>query len=136
MTQAERLIRNLCEERRLQLVEAERQAIRKVPDATPWKELPESIRKTVGEIRILEKRVGELKTRLRQAGYHQYSPVPGKALHRTDKEQKISQIKAAYGVRREKITALRTTATVNSLGMSATDAKAILLTLQTDLAKV
>lgn len=136
MTQVERLIRNLCEERRLGITEGEREAIRKVPESTPWKDLPATIRKAVTEYRWLEKRQQELTSRILKAGFQSYNPHVGKALTLTNHSERQAAVRKRFDTRRQAIQKLRTDATIASLGKTAVEAQGILTQLQKDLAAV
>ena len=136
MTQAERLIRNLCEERRLQLVEGERQALKDEPEKTPWKDLTSYVQRAVTELRFLDKRRLEMKHRIIKAGYNEWNAGPGKALSKIGHSKTLEGIRKRYADRRTAIQKLRTDATIEALGKSATEAQGILLRLQKDLRKV
>jgi len=136
MTQVERLIRNLCEERRLGILEGERTAIKQVPESTPWKDLPKQVQGAIREYRFIEKRQKEMQDRVKRAGYQSYNMYVGKALQLTGRDGKIVTLRAKYDTRRTAIQKLRTDATIASLGKSAVEAQGILTQLQKDLAAV
>jgi len=136
MTQVERLIRNLCEERRLGIIDLEREAIKAAPESVPWKDLPAAIRKAVTEYRWLEKRQSELTSRILKAGFLTYNMHVGKSLDLRDYKQRQTSVREKYNTRREQIQKLRTDATIASLGKSAVEASGILAQLQKDLAAV
>jgi hypothetical protein len=140
MTQAERLIRNLCEERRLALLEGERAAIKGVPEKHTWMELSPRCRELVTEYRRIEKRQGVIRKLVKGYGYapHSYSFAQSArpALDLINHGQRVAAAKESYARRQEAIRTLRTNATIASLGKSARDAQGILKRLQADLAKV
>lgn len=136
MTQVERLIRNLCEERRLGILEGEREAIRQVPDAVSWNLLPMWVRAAVREYRKLEKRQKGVQERVRRAGFQSHSLYVGKPLALVNHPQRQTAVREKYNLRRAKIQKLRTDATIASLGKTAVEAQGILAQLQKDLAAV
>jgi len=136
MTQVERLIRNLCEERRLGILEVERTAIKQVPESTPWKDLPKPVQAAIREYRFNEKRQKKMQDRVKRAGYQSYDMYVGKALQLAGRDGKIVTLRAKYDARRQVIQKLRTDATIASLGKSAVEAQGILTQLQKDLAAV
>lgn len=136
MTQVERLIRNLCEERRLGITEGEREAINRVPLQVPWKKLPAHVRVAIQEYRRLEARQDVMKRRVTQAGYLAYNMRVGKPLAVLGRDQKVATMREKYTARRVAIQKLRTDATIASLGKSAVEAQGILTQLQKALAAV
>lgn len=137
MTQAERLIRNLCEERRLTLIEQERAALKAFSTSTPWSHLPSRVRELVLEHRRLEKRQVAICKAIKDLGYSiGYQPAPGKSLDQKDGSQRRVAITEGFVNRRVRVTKLRTEATIESLGKSATEAQGILKGLRLALGKV
>lgn len=137
MTQVERLIRNLCEEKRLQIVEQERERIKAVLEEEPWRDLTPLIQRTVLELRTLDKREAKLKARLTKAGYHtHYNLRVGHALHRTGTEDEKRAVRIRAESRRIRVSQLRTGTTIDTLGKTAVEASKILQTLKAQLAKI
>ena len=136
MTQVERLIRNLCEEQRLAIVEREREALRILPTQVPWTQLPRRVQEAIRQYRKLEKQQKGMQELVRRAGYESYNMYAGKPLSLLNHRQRQDTVKATYEARRQKIQKRRTDATVASLGKSAVESQAILKQLQKDLAAV
>lgn len=138
MTQAERLIRNLCEERRLGLLEAERDLIKRLPQQHTWSQLPPKVQSLVTEYRLCEWRQLAIQKDLARRGYHTHGyglnkKKPSLALKNHDDQ--VRQAKALYERRRAAVVQLRTSATIEALGKTAQEAQGILKQLQRDLAK-
>lgn len=137
MTQAERLIRNLCEERRLGLLEHERKFLKALAPERPWRDLSNTVKGLVNEHRRLEKRQTAIMGSLKTLGFSpHYSPKPGRALLVANYRDQTGAAQGLFARRREAVKALQTTAVIASLGKSATEARAILEKLQKDLAKI
>lgn len=136
MTQVERLVRNLCEERRLQILSGEREAIRQLPEQKAWKDLPTPIRAAVTEIRRLEQRQKKLTAKITAAGFQSYHVYVGKPLSLLRYNERQAEVRTRFEARRAVIQQLRTDATIATLGKSAVEARVALVQLQQKLAKV
>lgn len=137
MTQAERLIRNLCEARRLAVLAEERATLQAWKASVSWKRLPAAVRAAVVELGQLRKRMATLEQVIRAAGFQVgYDPTAGKSLDLKDAGARRAVVMEGFARRRERIAALRTEATIASLGMSAADARKILHDLQAALGKI
>lgn len=138
MTQAERLIRNLCEARRLEIADEERTALRNFKEGDNWDELPARVRALVHEYTRLETRQAQIVKTIASAGYqaHSHAIRPNHSLTYKDRDARRARVQGGYRRRLDAVQKHRTDATVASLGKSATEARAILTKLQADLAKV
>ncbi len=137
MTQAERLIRNLCEERRLQLIESQKAALHQVPERHEWRKLPPRVQGLVIRYCQLEDEQDRVKASIGRAGYVvHYGLKRKKSLQLKDHAMRQAQVRSRYTLRLEAIQKLKTDATIAALGKSATEAQTILLGLQRALKKV
>jgi len=136
MTQVERLIRNLCEERRLGVVEGEREALKTLPESVVWSKLPPRIREAVRLYRFHEKKQAHMRQRVAGAGFQTHNMFIGKKLDLAGRDVRSAAIRKRYEARRVAIQKLRTDATIASLGKSAVAAQGILTQLQKDLAAI
>lgn len=137
MTQAERLIRNLCEERRLELVESQKAALAQVPERQEWRKLPPKVQGLVIEFTQLEARQAAIRKRLKAMGYVTHYNIQRKtSLQLRDHDSKQQQVRGRYSSRFEEVQRLKTTATIASLGKTAQEAQGILQKLQKDLKRV
>lgn len=136
MTQVERLIRNLCEERRLSLIAEEKTAITKIKDSIPWGQLPSSTQKLVTEWIRLQRRQNVIERLIQRRGLRSYGFHIGGALNRIGHDQEVRDTRTNFNRRRELIQQLRTDVTILTLGKSASESAAALKELQRRLAKI
>ena len=140
MTQAERLIRNVCEARRQQVLDEQRQAIKGVPEYLPLRMAPVAVRRAVRAYHAAEQRKREAEKVVAAAGfesgYYLGHSRRGRDLKLSNVDTRKREINAAQAKRLERIQQLKTNATIASLGKTAIEARAVLQALQADLGKV
>lgn len=138
MTQVERLIRNLCEARRLAIRQDERTALKGFKESETWQELPAKVKRLVARYHRYSTQAEVARRAIQTAGYTtNYNLRPGgKEFYRSNRDAARTALKARFDRRCEAIQTLRTDSTVEALGMTAVQGKSVLATLQAALAKV
>lgn len=136
MTQAERLIKNLCESKRLQILEAERTAKQTAPRDVPWKAVPAIVRAHLLEYRTAVKRVEALKKKITKAGFQYYPVRPGRRVNLYDPSRLRDGVTHAADVKRTRLKAVQTAATIASMGQPPEKQRIVLEELQKALTRL
>lgn len=138
MTTTERLIRNLCKARTVETFADQKAETQAVRDDVPWSELPAALRRAVKQHESAAKLQTRIERQIAKAGFHAYGHQihVGHSLSRSKSREEKNAVERRGVARREDIDRLQTRAIVDTLGKLPTDAKASLVKLQADLAKV
>lgn len=140
MTQVERLIRNVCEEKRLALQQQWEDRKRAINDTqyTSYADLPKGVRQHLDEAFKGYAMVEKAKAAIEAHGYRAPSYLDEERkdaiqLTRKGVNEELGAANLQWGAIKEKIQRFRTNVTILCLGKTAIEAKPILLKLQKDL---
>jgi hypothetical protein len=144
MTTAERLIKNICEQRRLELIEMRKTEIDIVSADMPFRKLPKVVQNAFRKLVRLHPQVKRAEKLIERHGYstsmdndseipEEVSPVRSMYQHR---DAKKSAINKRFEERLRTLENLRTSAHIKVLGLPADKARAHLLEVQQKAAKV
>lgn len=137
MTQAERLIRSLCEERRLQLVVEERAALKGFKETHSRREVPAKIRSLFKQLIHVREQLQRIDRQIKDAGYLTHSVTASmKTFHLTDRDTRRRAITDGFASRRDQIQRLKTNVTIATLGKSASECQNVLRGLQAKLQEI
>lgn len=141
MTQVERLIRNLCEERRLQLLEAYKERQKEINESqhVSYKDLPKGVQKHIDDAYRAAAAMEKAKRAIVAHGYqppHFYPDEEKKytvQLTRKGVDAEHTENNRRHAQVKETIQRLRTNLTILCLGKTANESRPQLLQLQKDL---
>lgn len=138
MNQAERLVRNLCEDARRRVQASKTASLDKQQFTTPLKKLPIPVRRALMEINMLTPRMKAARAVIESAGYAE--PSCGQitqelSIEYTERKRQTSIIEREHDANLQDIATLQNEANVMLLGRNGKDAKPVLDKLQRDLKK-
>lgn len=144
MTTTERLIRNISEQRRGEVIVLKNKAMGAIEQEVPWKDVPAKVQRAIVEHAKLSERLKSLTALVDAAGYdmpRESCSCDGETTPKmvsrdySLRQREVSTVTAAYEARFSRIAQLKHDATVATLGRTVVEAKPILEQLQRDLVK-
>lgn len=143
MTTTERLIRNICDQRRGEVISAKSKELETIEREVSFADVPRKIQSAILEHAKITERAKELATLVDKAGYdlpRESCNCDGEAPVKIQKDyalrqREISAVGERYEKRFSRIAQLKHEATVATLGKTNAEGKPFLESLQRDLAK-
>jgi hypothetical protein len=142
MTTAERLVKNIFDHRREQLIQERNDEVSKVSDDTPFSKLPREARSAFKILERLQPRVRAAEKIIEKAGFRadlENGHIPLEVSPRRgyqEQDKKKLEVRKSYDLRLRQLEDLFTTSRIHVMGMPQQDARGFLTELQQKVASI
>lgn len=126
MSSNERYVRMLVRQRQVQITEHEKDALRAIPDKTPWRDLPPAVQAAVRRLRAIDREERHLKKVLDQRGFSTYNPQVGKSLVNKNTDAVKARVRSAIRAREQRLLSAQNAVLIDVLGGTPKESQTIL----------